>query len=241
MRVLVIAGQNERIEMVAEKRLQSTVGSLLLSVITSVLLLVGCSSGQSKQAAVEALNKGWHRESAMMFVKIGRLSQSCADIIGFEKDEDLTKVTNFRAAQKAGLITIAPDGPGFWKVELVNPNPKVVENLKTIKHTVRDGCDSMGFVFPVASKAVAEVLNVHEITSQTAEVEYTWKWTLVEPGVKLVDNLTHPELIELNAKLQDRNHQPIPNFNLADMTQSGTPRPGKATLKKSGDGWVMDE
>jgi hypothetical protein len=232
---------NERIEMLRGKWFQNKASFLLLSLITSALLLAGCASGQSKQAAVEALNKGWHRDAVMMFIRVGRLSQSCSDIIGFEKDEDLTKVTNFRAAQKAGLITIAPDGPGFWKVELVNPKPKVVENLKTIKHTVRDGCDSMGFVFPVASKAVAEVLQIHEITSQTAEVEYTWKWMLDEPGVKLVDNLTHPELIELNAKLQDRNHQAIPTFNLADMTQSGTPHPGKATLKKSGEGWVMDE
>jgi hypothetical protein len=31
------------------------------------------------------------------------------------------------------LITIAPDGPGFWKVELVNPKPEVVEHLKKAK------------------------------------------------------------------------------------------------------------
>ena len=215
----------------------------LLCVITSTLLLAGCSSGQSKQAAVEALNKGLHREKVGLFIRIGRLSQSCSDINGFEKDTDLTAVTNFRAAQKAGLITIAQDGPGFWKVELVNPKPEVVENLKNIKHTVRDGCDSVGFVFPVASKAVAEVVNIHEITSLKTEAEYTWKWMLDSPGVKLVDNLTQSDLIAVNANLQEveLHRRPNPTFNLADMVQSATPHPGKAMLKKSGDGWILDD
>lgn len=136
-----------------------------------------------------------------------------------------------------------PDGPGFWKVELVNPKPEVVENLKKAKHTVRDGCDSVAFFFTVASKAVAEIQNIYEITSQKTEVEYTWKWTLEWSGVKLVDNLTQPDLIEVNANLQEveLHRRPNPTFNLADMVQSVTPRPGKAMLKKSGDGWVLDE
>jgi hypothetical protein len=215
----------------------------LLSIITSFLLLAGCSSGQNKKAAVEALNKGLHREKVGLFISIGRLSQSCSDINGFEKDTDLTAVTNFRAAQKAGLITIAPDGPGFWKVELVNPKPEVVEHLKKAKHTVRDGCDSVGFIFTVASKAVAEIQNIHEITSQKAEVEYTWKWMLDPSGVELVDHLTQPDLIEVNANLQEveLHRRPNPTFNLADMVQSATPRPGKAMLKKSGDGWILDD
>jgi hypothetical protein len=101
----------------------------------------------------------------------------------------------------------------------------------------------VGFIFTVASKDVAEIQNIHEITSQKAEVEYTWKWTLNPSGVRLVDNLTQPELIEVNASLQavDLHRQPNPTFNLADMVQSATPHPGKAMLKKSGDGWVLDE
>src|SRR5438270_13112966 len=79
----------------------------LLCVITSTLLLAGCSSGQSKQAAVEALNKGLHREKVGLFIRIGRFSQSCSDIIGFEKDKDLYAVLNFLAEQKARMITIA--------------------------------------------------------------------------------------------------------------------------------------
>ncbi|HEY2363704.1 MAG TPA: hypothetical protein VGK36_21485, partial [Candidatus Angelobacter sp.] len=38
------------------------------------------------------------------------------------------------------------------------------------KHTVRDGCDSVAFFFTVASKAVAEIQNIYEITSQKTEV-----------------------------------------------------------------------
>jgi phosphoribosylanthranilate isomerase len=118
-----------------------------------------------------------------------------------------------------------------------------VEHLKKAKHTVRDGCDSVGFIFTAASKAVAEIQNIHEITSQKAEVEYTWKWMLDPSGVELVDHLTQPDLIEVNANLQEveLHRRPNPTFNLADMVQSATPRPGKAMLKKSGDGWILDD
>jgi len=229
--------------MLRGKSFRSKASFWLLNIITSALLLAGCSSGQSKKAAAEALNQGLHRQNVGLFISVGRLSQSCSYISGFEKDKDLTEVTNFRAAQKAGLVTIAPDGPGFWRVELVNPKPEIAENLKKAKHTVKDGCDLVGYAFKIASKAVAEVLEIHEITNEKAEVDYTWKWTLDPSGVKLVDNLTQPELIEVNANLQalEWHRQPVPTFNLADMVQSAAPHPGKAMLKKSGDDWALDQ
>jgi hypothetical protein len=86
-------------------------------------------------------------------------------------------------------------------------------------------------------------VNIHEITSEKAEAEYTWKWTLTPVSVKLIDKLSQPELIQVNANLEDLHYhyRPDPTFNLADMVQSGTPRPGKTMLKKSGDGWMLDQ
>jgi len=216
---------------------------LAFLVVISSLLLTGCSSGKSKEAAVEALNKSWRREDVMLFVFVGRVSERCTPIVGLEKDGDLTKMTNFRAAQKAGLITITPDGTGFWKVEVVNPSPKLIALLNKVPHTVKDGCDWVAYSFSVGSKVVSEIANIHEITGEKAEAEYTWKWALTPAGVKLVDKLSQPELIQVNANLEDLHHhyRPDPTFNLADMVESSTPRPGKKMLKKSGDGWVLDE
>jgi hypothetical protein len=219
------------------------VKALVSLLAVSSLLLTGCSSGKSKKAATEAINKGLRREGDVLFIFLGRVSHKCTPIVGLDENQDLTTETNFHAAQKAGLITITPDGPGFWKVELVNPRPDLVETLKKVQPVVRDGCEFVSFSFTVASKSVADVVNIHEITSEKAEVEYTWKWALTPAGVKLVDNLTQPELIQVNAKLEDVHHhyRPDPTFNLADMVQSSTPRPGKKMLKKSGDGWLLDE
>lgn len=210
---------------------------------TLAVLLTGCSSGKSKKAATEAINKGLKRELVMMSIDIGRVGEKCGDIPAFVTRKDLTTQTDYQALQKAGLITITPDGPDFWRVELVDPKPSVVEALKKVPHRLIDGCDSMRFAFIVASKAVAEIVSIHEITSEKAEAEYTWKWALYPTGVKLIDKLTQPELVQVNANLEDArgfNH-PDPTFNLVDMVQSSTPRPGKKMLKKSEDGWLLDE
>jgi hypothetical protein len=224
-----------------QKNVKPKVASLLI--FTFAVLMAGCSGGKSKDAATKAINQGLKRELVMIPISLGRVGDKCGNEPAFVTTKDLTAQTNYHSLQKAGLITIATDGPEFWRVELVDPKPSVVEALKKAQHRVIDGCDSVGFSFTVAAKAVADIMKIHEITSQKAEAEYTWKWVLYPAGVKLVDKLSQPELIEVNANLEDahRHYRPDPTFNLADMVQSSTPHPGRKMLKKSGDGWVLDE
>jgi hypothetical protein len=112
---------------VIERRFVRVVASL---VIVASLLLTACSSGKSKSAATEAINKGLRRDAIVLFIFVGRVSSRCTPIVGLDENQDLANLTNFHAAQKAGLVTITQDGPGFWKVELVNPRPDLVETLK---------------------------------------------------------------------------------------------------------------
>lgn len=217
---------------------------LVSFLVTFFLLLTGCSSGKRKKAAAEALNQGLRREAVVMVVSLGHVGYKCGNIPAFtDENEDLTTLTRFHSAQRAGLVTITPDGPGFWKVELVDPKPGVLESLKKAKHNVTAGCDSIPFAFIVAWKSVADIVNFHEITSEKAEAEFTWKWVLAPAGIKLVDSLSEQERIQLNANLESPilRYTQDPTFSLVDMTQSSTPRPGKKTLKKSGDGWVLDQ
>lgn len=205
-------------------------------------LLMGCSGSKDKKAAMDAINKGMQREALSLRVVLGRVSPKCAPIVVASDNQDLTTVTEYQAAQKGGLITIAPDGPGFWKVEVLDPKPNVQEVLKNAHHYGKDGCDYFWFGSTVAEKSVADI-NLHEISPEKAEAEFTWKWGLTPFGTRIVDNLSPQQRAQVNAKLTilDIRLHSDPMFDLADITQSSSPHPGKKSLKKSGDGWVLDE
>src|ERR1051325_11974976 len=99
------------------------------------------------------------------------------------------------------MISITPDGPGFWKVEPVNPTPALVEFLKKAHYSGKDGCDYILLGFTVAEKSVAEI-NLHEIGSGKTEAEFTWKWGLTPFGTRLVDNFNAQQRAHLNVNLE---------------------------------------
>jgi hypothetical protein len=212
-----------------------------LAVLSALLLLAGCSGPKDRKAAAEAVNKSLKRDAVQLLVFIGRVSEKCAPI-NLDENQDLSTRPEYHAAQKAGLISITPDGPGFWKVDLLNPKPAVIENLKKVQHNVKDGCDDLYFGFTVASKT-ADIVSLHKVTDEEAEAEFTWKWKLEPAGVKLVDGLSQQERYQVTPCLEvvSRRGKRDPSFNLGTMDQSSTPQSGKVALKKSGDGWVVDE
>jgi hypothetical protein len=214
-------------------------------VLLPVLMLVSMasSSDTSRDAVTAALNKGMQKDAVFFTLAMGRVGDNCVSGESYgHKIQPLPSMTRFHAAQKAGLVKITPDGPGFWKVELVDPKPGVLENLQKIKHETIGGCDSIPLFFTVATKTVVDTVKIQEITSEKSEVEFTWKWTLTPFGEKLVNGLTEQERRELNAYIRSRdpvNHDPT--FNFADLAPSIASRPGKKALKKAGDGWALDE
>lgn len=220
----------------------TVVYGMLALIIAFSILLAGCSSKKNQNAAKDAIEKGLWHDSVLLSIYIGRVSQKCANQINLSGGTDLTAFFKFRALQKGGLISITPDGPGFWKVDPVDAKLKLMESKKAPSYQ-EDGCAYRVLAFPIASKSVVEIANMREITDQKTEVEFTWKWALTPYGTKLVDGLTPQELAQISADFRNYNPRlrPDPTFVVVDMTQSGTPRPGKMTLKKSGDGWVMDQ
>jgi hypothetical protein len=215
---------------------------IVFLLLMSLGLLAGCSHGRSEQAAIEALNQSFKHDPLVLSLDIGRVSGQCAPIPGLVETPELTNVMEYRAAQKAGLINITQDGPGFWKVELVNPSPKLVSILAKARHIMKGGCDYQIIALTVASKSVVDLISLQPITSEKFDAVFTWKWSLQPDGVKLVDNLSEQERVQLAPHVERVNpllHQST--FNLADMTASTTPHQDKKTLKKSGDGWALDE
>jgi hypothetical protein len=210
-----------------------------LLIIGLLVFAVGFSGENDTKAITDALNLSMNKDSIKLVYLIGRVNGKCGS---FTKLEPIPAQIDFIAAQKAGLVTIAPDGPDFWKVELANAKPQVLENLKKAKYNEKDGCRSLSMLDTVATKSVVEVKNIHEVTSQKYEVEFTWKWVLAPTGVKLIDNLSQKESAQLNNNLRNPAllMQHDETFNLTDIRQSTTPRPGTKVLKKSAASWVVD-
>jgi hypothetical protein len=211
-----------------------------LFIVVLLIFAVGFSDGKDTKAITDALNQSMSKDSVKLVFAIGRVNGKCSS---FTKLEPIPAQIDFIAAQKAGLVTISPDGPDFWNVELANAKPQVLENLKKAKYNEKDGCRSLTMFDTVATKSVVEVKNVFEVTGQKSEVEFTWKWVLAPTGIKLIDNLSQKELSELNGNLKNpalfmKNDA---TFNLMDMRQSTMPRSEKKMLKKSGESWALAE
>jgi hypothetical protein len=211
-----------------------------LFIVVLLIFAVGFSGEKDTKAITDALNLSMNKDSIKIVYAIGRVSGKCDS---FTTLEPIPAQIPFMAAQKAGLVTIAPDGPDFWKVELANAKPQVLENLKKAKYNEKDGCRSLTMGDTVATKSVVEVKSIYEVTSQKSEVEFTWKWVLAPTGIKLIDNLSQKELSELNDHLKNpallMRHDTT--FNLMDMKQSTMPRSEKKMLKKSGESWILAE
>jgi hypothetical protein len=215
-------------------------------VLVPLLLLVplASSSDTNREAVTAVLNQGLDKELVFFQLTIGRVGDNCGNREPYgHKIQPLPTMVRFHAAQKAGLVKIAPDGPGFWKVEVVDPRPGVLENLQKRKHETDNGCDSVPVIMSVATRTVVEIIKIQEITSEKSEVAFTWKWKLTAFGEKLVNSLTEQERRELNAYIHPL-HDPVnpdPTFDFTDLTTSLAPKSGKKALKKAGGSWILDE
>lgn len=215
---------------------------MLLPFLTFIVLLGSCSHAQNQKAAVEVLNKRLSGDALRLNLFIGRVTGQCFVIPETGASSGPGKIPKYQAAQKAGIITITDGGPGLWTIDLVNPDPKIAAVLKKVPHEMKDGCDGFMFAVPVVRKSVVDLVNLQPITAEKSEAVYTWKWQLQPDGEKLVDKLSEQERLQLTPHLEySKGSTPDPTFNLANLTAATAAHQDKKTLKKSGDGWVIDE
>jgi hypothetical protein len=212
----------------------------MLVSILAVLLNVFSQDpgGLSPQTASAAIDKSFQNAAAVMTVELGRVGIQCANKEADVDNFDPTRDIEFIAAQKAGLLTIQPDGPNYWKVEWADKKPSAAEALSKIPHKAANGCDYQKLVLLVAKKSVVDVTNIRRLTDTKAEVEFTWKWAPSHAYIKLPDSLSAEEQKAFEAYLSSRApSQGDPQFRVADITENPETHPGKSTLKRAADGW----
>jgi hypothetical protein len=156
----------------------------------------------------------------------GRVGPDCA----FDPFKDEIML----AAQKAGMVNIEPDGPGFWHIEHVGVIPLKPDPNKEPSQ----GCDKYSSREDLATKTLVNINGVRALSATTAEVEFTWKWGLTPRGKKLLGNLSPTEIQNLEPYFiyPASSYEDLQN-GLADLEQNAKVHTAKRTLTKSGQGW----
>jgi hypothetical protein len=199
-----------------------------------------CASDVSREAAGETIDKSLRSKSVVISLEVGRVGAKCAGEAAEVLNNDPTSDIQFITAQKAGLITIAPDGPNFWKVTLSGVKPEILESVKKIPHKIANGCDSQTVKFAIARESLVEIVKISQVNDATAEVDFTWKWAPFPPYVKLAEQLSAAQQKELEGYLS-RSVPPTEDthFSVADISQAAKPNAEQRTLKKSDNGWRL--
>jgi hypothetical protein len=196
--------------------------------------MMGCS-GPSRRTASAVIDHELKDAKVSLQVNLGRIGRECA--------LDPTSDVRYFAAQKAGVITITPDGADFWEIEPVGLKPASHDN-SAASQSPASGCDYAPVVLPLAQKTLVDVAGIHPLEDGTAEASFTWKWALTPRGEKIINQLSPSQLEDLDARLYSPySEQPALRFRVTDVSESTKPHEGKKSLKKSADGWrvVFDE
>lgn len=211
--------------------------------IGAVLLLVlaGCSSNKlDNKTAAKVIRSPLAHDQNTIVTDIGRVGATCVYILddGKEQASDLSPEENPErvAAEAVGYLSVAPDGPGFWKVALTEKGKAVVLGKPAPQPPLK-GCDYQQVSFLLATPELVEVTGV-TADENAPEVEYLWKWNVTDFGRELRKDgkafaaMNQSQRTMLAKFVLSRIHKlPIP-VPPEDYTEKGT-----VQLKKYTDGW----
>ncbi len=214
----------------------------------TLLMLAGCSKqALDEDTASSGIQRKLRGEVRNIHVYVGRVGSHCsATEIGGKKyyvDMNPDKDMENLAAQKAGYITVAPDGTGYWKVALTSQGQALIDaqNVQPARE-VEEGCDNVMDDFPAARPVLVKITQITG-DDQAAEATYLWKWTLTDLGAKLRENgSVYTELNSQQRKvLSERLADPLFGFPISlpfpseqDMNKTYE---AKVRFKKTDDGW----
>ncbi len=146
--------------------------------------LIGCSSSKvmDADAATKAVKAYLEIRKKGIQVETGRIGTGCVLVNnGQEVPMDLTPDSDIGmlVAERAGYVSVTPDGAAFWKADLTGPGKANVDIQKSAPAS--KGCDYQFTRFVLATR---ELTNVTRVVSDesNAEVEFTWKWNTTELG-----------------------------------------------------------
>src|ERR1051326_6719554 len=179
--------------------------------VLSLLVIIGCSKGTlDRKTAEDQINQEFSNRRERIPVRIGRVGSHCESLTqnGKTFDVDISPTKDFMAviASAGGYITSVPDGKDFWKVSLTDKGREFVKaNHVDPRPAARPNhCGYELYDLPLATARVVEVTGIIPGQS-TAQVEFTWNWSLTELGKGLrADGDIYHALTELQRDgLQD--------------------------------------
>lgn len=206
--------------------------------------LLGCSSGSmDKATAANEIRTYLKGEHSFILVDVGRVGSDCilVDSRGQQQKIDLNPENSIStvAARKAGYLTVAPDGKGYWRVALTDKGKAAAAATgeESIVYPPLKGCDYQQVEFFLASPELDFVSGV-TADENNPEVEYFWKWNVTELGQTLRrDGKVYPTLTPLQqAELQTDIHAMIQVLQLPVPAQNFTGH-SKVKFKRYTDGW----
>lgn len=219
--------------------------------ILLVCLLLGCSGDSTPKAmdkatAAKEIKSLLSTSDNAISLEIGRVGTSCGELdsAGREQKFNQSPMINVSSivAQKAGYVTVQPDGKGFWKVALTEQGQAALaaSKEKPYAHNALEGCDYQQVDFVVVTP---ELVSVESVTADEndPEVDYLFKWNTTDLGRALrLDGKVFPALTPLQqAELQTHIHALVELVRLPVPPDDYT-RSGRAKFKKLTDGWRIE-
>jgi len=213
-----------------------------VALLMMLAILAGCSRNTlDKKTAAELIQKVYDKDYAAIMTDVGRLGSSCEMISDDGRSswtEDLTPSKNATvvALQSLGYVTVTPDGPGFWRVELTEKG-KALSHGDLLPTATRNACKAQNVEFLLGTREVIKATDIAG-DEKTATVEYSWKWKTTELGQALrKDGKAYAVLTSDQRKsLDSRNTLLSPRFPIP-APEEGDVMTGTATFAKYADGW----
>jgi hypothetical protein len=191
--------------------------------VLMLCVLLGCSGGKTldKVTAAREIKVNLSVSGNVSSATIGRVGTSCVELdpAGREKKLNLDPGADIGTlvAQRAGYLTVTPDGKGFWKIALTEQGSAALAAAKgkPYAHRAHGGCDYQLIDFLLATPELVDVVSV-TADENNPEVDYLWKWKTTDLGRMLrQDGKIFPSLTLLQqAELQNHIFSLAPRLNL---------------------------
>jgi hypothetical protein len=154
-----------------------------------LFILTGCSSNKmmSNETAANEIKHSFVLDQSAIHAHIGRVGTNCALPLpdGTETTIDLTPATTPQtiALEAVGYISVASDGPKFWRVALTEKGKKAAADTGD-SNNAKNGCDYRTVEFVVGAPELVRITGI-TADEKAPEVEYVWKWNVTELGREL--------------------------------------------------------
>jgi hypothetical protein len=152
--------------------------------LTSVLLLVGCSNQLTRDDAKTKITKETKLFESLtekhLLTEIGHIEAPCYRVESYDPVEGDKQL---RLLSQLGMLSIQSSGKHKWDVALTEEGKKSIKG-EPYAHTTNKACDYSSVDFPTAEIDRVEITGIQQEGTH-AKVEATLVWKPTQLGMKL--------------------------------------------------------